>query len=366
LAPVAVPAWNDLGVPDSDLTRLGSRAFEQLVVSLCRREVGPGMQVFGDGPDGGREATFDGTIQWSRTAVESTATDDTWSGYTVLQSKFMLKPDPAPRVNAVWLQGQIRDEIKEWTQAAESRSRDRLPDYLIFLTNVDLSPVAPVGGIHKVETLLAGLIAPESDAYRKGLRVKAAKIWHADQVRAMLDAHQDVRWAFPGLLTSGDVIASLLRNRPDLGSLDLDDPLRSEMVAGLAADRWLRLSPAGSTGGDKITSMTSSWTCPRSSTRQAVAPAARSGRQVRRCGDRARRRARSRTWRRRAEGIAAWPSWSCRACARRRPGPGRDDAEPVPRPGLSHPGFGKRPPRNPGWLVGRPGVRCSGRSFAGM
>jgi hypothetical protein len=247
-----VLAWNDLSVPDYDLTRMGSRAFEQLVVSLCRREFGPGMQAFGDGPDGGREATFDGTIQWSRTAVESTATDDAWSGYTVLQSKFMLKPDPAPRVNAVWLQGQIRDEIKGWAEAAESRSRDRLPDYLIFLTNVDLSPVARVGGIDRVEKLLAELIAPGSDAYLKGLRVKAAKIWHADQVRAMLDAHQDVRWAFPGLLTPGDVIAALLRNRPNLGSLDLDDPLRSEMVAGLAADRWLRLSQAGSTGGDKM------------------------------------------------------------------------------------------------------------------
>jgi hypothetical protein len=49
-------------VPDYELTRLGSRAFEQLVVSLCRSELGRGVQVFGDGPDGGREATFDGTI----------------------------------------------------------------------------------------------------------------------------------------------------------------------------------------------------------------------------------------------------------------------------------------------------------------
>ena len=63
-------------MPDDELTRLGSRAFEQLVVSLCRKEFGPSVQVFGDGPDGGREATFDGTINWAATALGSTSTDD--------------------------------------------------------------------------------------------------------------------------------------------------------------------------------------------------------------------------------------------------------------------------------------------------
>lgn len=239
-------------VPDYDLTRLGSRAFEQLVVSLCRCELGLGMQVFGDGPDGGREATFNGTIDWSQTAVASGVTDDRWSGFTVLQSKFMLSPKARPRDNAVWLQAQIKDEIARWAAAAKSDSRVRMPDYLIFLTNVNLSSVARSGGIDTVEQLLAELIAPGSDAYKKGLRVRATKIWHTDQVETMLDAHQDVRWAFPGLLTPGDVIAAVLQDRPHIGSLTLDDPLRSEMVAGLAAERWLRLSQAGGAGGDKM------------------------------------------------------------------------------------------------------------------
>jgi hypothetical protein len=47
-------------VPDYELTRLVGRAFEQLIVSLCRKEFGPGVKDFGDGPDGGREATFEG------------------------------------------------------------------------------------------------------------------------------------------------------------------------------------------------------------------------------------------------------------------------------------------------------------------
>lgn len=64
-------------MPDYELTRW-EPAFEQLVVSLWRSEFGGGVQVFGDGPDGGREATFDGTINWSATALGSTS-DDQWT-----------------------------------------------------------------------------------------------------------------------------------------------------------------------------------------------------------------------------------------------------------------------------------------------
>ncbi|MFD4354510.1 hypothetical protein ACFWPX_18295 [Nocardia sp. NPDC058518] len=72
-------------MPDYDIDRLGDRAFEQLVVSLAAHVPGPGIQAFGDGTDGGREATFDGPINWSSTTFEPSGR---WSGYTVLQAKF--------------------------------------------------------------------------------------------------------------------------------------------------------------------------------------------------------------------------------------------------------------------------------------
>lgn len=239
-------------MPDYDLTRLGSRAFEQLVVSLCRIEIGLGVQVFGDGPDGGREATFDGTINWSATALASAEPDERWTGYTVMQSKFMLKPNAKPRDNAEWLQAQIRDEITKWTHAIENDKRTRYPDYLIFVTNVDLSPVARTGGIDTLQSYVRRLLSPTSDAYKAGLRVRNFKIWHGDQIRSMIDAHRDIRWAFDGLLTIGDVLDALHRQRPELGTLHLNDPLRNEMVAGLQNDRWIRLSESGGTGSDKM------------------------------------------------------------------------------------------------------------------
>jgi hypothetical protein len=280
-----VLTWKHRGVPDYDLTRLGSRAFEQMVVALCRSELGPGMQVFGDGPDGGREATFNGTIRWASTvfgvraagagsaggpAVMATAAggttdsvgsagladstaDDVWTGYTVIQSKFKLDPAPRPHDNAVWIQGQIRHEIANWVKAAKDRTRTRLPDYLIFVTNVGLSSVAMTGGIDTVAALVAELLGPGSEAEKVNLHVRAFKIWHGDQVRLMIDAHQDVRWAFDGLLTVGDVLAALQTGRSaHLGSNNIQDPLREDLVAGLAVDRWIRLGQAGGSGDAKL------------------------------------------------------------------------------------------------------------------
>ncbi|MFI5893719.1 hypothetical protein ACIA5D_26795 [Actinoplanes sp. NPDC051513] len=107
-------------MPDYDLNRLGSRAFEQMVVALGRPELGPGVQVFGDGPDGGREATYDGTINWSAAAVGVPGGSEVWVGHTVLQSKFQIKPKPQPQDNAVWLQGEISKEIGHWIKAAKA------------------------------------------------------------------------------------------------------------------------------------------------------------------------------------------------------------------------------------------------------
>jgi len=239
-------------VPDYELTRLGSRAFEQLVVSLCRKEVGAGVQVFGDGPDGGREATFDGTINWAATTLRATSPDDRWNGYTVLQSKYMLKPSAQPHDNAIWLQRQIREELERWVEAKNNDKRTRYPDYLIFVTNVDLSAVARTGGIDTVLALVRQLTGQGSDAAKAGLDIRDVRIWHGDQIRTMVDAHQDIRWAFDGLLTIGDVISALVDERPHVGSLNLDDPLRQELVASLQADRWIRLTQAGGGGGDKL------------------------------------------------------------------------------------------------------------------
>jgi len=48
---------------DYDLTRLGLDEFEHLAQALCVAGLGAKVSVFGDGPDGGREATKFGDCQ---------------------------------------------------------------------------------------------------------------------------------------------------------------------------------------------------------------------------------------------------------------------------------------------------------------
>ena len=42
---------------DYDLNRLGFREFEHLIQALVLKHLGNGVQVFGDGPDGGQSST---------------------------------------------------------------------------------------------------------------------------------------------------------------------------------------------------------------------------------------------------------------------------------------------------------------------
>lgn len=62
---------------DYDLGRLGESQFEHLTQSLAIAQLGAGVEIFGDGPDGGREASFKGDFDM-QTGVR-------WSGYCVLQ-----------------------------------------------------------------------------------------------------------------------------------------------------------------------------------------------------------------------------------------------------------------------------------------
>jgi len=53
---------------DYDFSRLSTRSFEQLIQSLSHSVLGPNIVIFGDGPDGGREATFEGHIPFPNDA----------------------------------------------------------------------------------------------------------------------------------------------------------------------------------------------------------------------------------------------------------------------------------------------------------
>lgn len=120
---------------DYDLTRLGSREFEHLSQALTLKVLGPGVSVFGDGPDGGREATFEGPMRFPEPGKS-------WGGYGIVQAKFKQRPAGDGK-DAAWLLGQVQAELERWADPTSKRVRHgRPPRYVLFTTNVVLSGAA--------------------------------------------------------------------------------------------------------------------------------------------------------------------------------------------------------------------------------
>ena len=179
-------------MPDYDLSRLSSRSFEHLIQSLAIRLLGPSIVVFGDGPDGGREATFEGKVPFP-TPV------DGWAGYGVVQAKYRQRPGDTKQ-DGNWAVDQLKDEIRKYI---DPDSNLRKPDYFIYATNVVLTPVREKGSKDRVIAVLEDL--------KKQSLLKGYAVWDYDQIRGFLDADKDVREAYDFFITPGDVLSRVLR-----------------------------------------------------------------------------------------------------------------------------------------------------------
>jgi hypothetical protein len=185
---------------DYDLSRLSTGSFESLVQALAVKVLGAGTMIFGAGADGGREATYDGRVNYPSDA-------EPWNGYIVAQAKFRQRLT-GKETDADWAIQQLRAELDKY---AERKSGRRLPDYYIFATNVVLSPVQTVGGKDRLQAVF--------EEYKTSVPLRGRAIWDYDQIGTFLDAHESVRHAFTAFITSGDVLAAVMRRlhatRPD-------------------------------------------------------------------------------------------------------------------------------------------------------
>jgi len=218
-----------------DLERIDPKTFEQIGVVLARRVLGPGVEAYGDGADGGREATFQGRVEWSNTPGGGV---DVWDGYVVIQAKHRSSQDLDPGRCLTWLKNQVRQELSDW-QGADPAKR-RMPEYIIFVTNARLSPAAG-GGIEAIHEYLQ----EHTSALRaKGL--KGWKVWHRDQLVSMLDTYPEVRRHFPSFLSTA--IESILTRLESLERTDLK-PTRDLLVEharqGLRHEQWVNFGEAG-------------------------------------------------------------------------------------------------------------------------
>lgn len=232
---------------------LSDRAFEQLTSALTMAVFGAGVEAFGPGPDGGRDATFRGSVDWSRFDMGS----DRWNGYVVIQAKQRSVNSNAPADNLAWLSGQVRSELTAWAKRhAEGRTT---PDYLLFVTNVRLSSVAGSGGIDRIDRIIADRLVDE-DLKTSGIR--GWKIWHRDQLDALLRRHDGIRRSFRGLLTFGDILSSLGSLLGETTAEELEAPLRAHAEQALVVERWVQFDAVGGSGRQSVESMIIDLPCP--------------------------------------------------------------------------------------------------------
>ncbi|MBD9355111.1 NACHT domain-containing protein [Methylomonas albis] len=219
-------------IMDYDLSRLSTRSFEQLIQSLAHSVVGPGIVIFGDGPDGGREATFEGNIAFPNNA-------ERWQGYGIVQAKFKQRPEGSGK-DGDWALQELKDELKKFTSA---ESKLKKPEYYIFATNVVLTPVAEVGGKDKLTRHL------ESQKVKLGL--KDFRIWDYDQLRVMLDGCADVRTTYTAWITAGDVLAELIKMMQPQRH-NFREVMTGYLQKELCADQYVNLNQAGHQQKDRI------------------------------------------------------------------------------------------------------------------
>lgn len=238
---------------DFPLEDLSHRAFEQLTVALSLKTLGPGVEAFGSGPDGGREATFRGRVDWSKTDLND---QGAWDGYVVIQAKQAEYPSPDPSVNLRWLKGQVDDELDSWMTT--SSKRGPFPRYLIFVTNARLSSV-PASGIDAINKHIRGrLDAPWESDKRNTLRNRGLqdwRVWHRDQLNGLLTTDASIRQAFKGLLTVGDLLARLGEVS---GLLDPDvfaPVLQAHATRTLTSERWVSFREAGGSTRESVENM---------------------------------------------------------------------------------------------------------------
>ena len=215
---------------DYNLSGLSTRSFEQLIQSLTAKVIGPGLVVFGDGPDGGREATFDAKIPFPSKTTE-------WDGYCVIQAKFQQRSEGTSKDGA-WVLKHLRSELDKFVDTTKKLKK---PEYYIFVTNVVLTPVNGKGGKDKAFALI--------NEYKDRLSIKDFRIWDYDQIGVFLDDAKDIRHAYAAWITSGDVLAHVMEHFKS--KHNFEEIITQFLQRELVANQYANLEQAGHSSDKK-------------------------------------------------------------------------------------------------------------------
>lgn len=213
-------------MPNHDLNNLGDEEFEHLVQALLKKIIGAGTITFGDGPDGGREATYEGKAPYPSAREQ-------WEGKWIFQAKFhnvrQIGPDKARKE----LCKDLRTELQKITVKYK-----RECDNYILATNVSLSSVPNLGTHDKI----AQNIVPEFHE-----KIPHIHVWGHDDLSRFLDEFPEIRQTYLHLITPGDLIAELM-GRKDLKERGLAEAVQLYVRTSFERDQYAQLDQAGEIG----------------------------------------------------------------------------------------------------------------------
>lgn len=232
---------------------LGPQGFQELAAALAIRTFGAGVQAMGSGRDGGRDLYHRGKLVWQPSDGHP---GEVWDGYTVFQVKHREKLARQPAEDATWLWTQVKKELDDW--ADPESGRNPVPDYLLIITNIGLTPVQGAGGHDRLDALIRKYVNDLSDASRdvgsgadrrarlaRISRIRKWRFWDANQLNALLKTHEDIRRAFPAFLTAADVFGSLSEFTGVVPIGDLEASLREHARATLIGEALIYFDEAG-------------------------------------------------------------------------------------------------------------------------
>jgi hypothetical protein len=171
---------------------MGSKEFEHLIQALLKVVIGSGTTTFGDGPDGGREATYSGLAPYPSPAEQ-------WDGEWIFQAKFHDTRQIGPETARKQIVADLRSELEKITVKYKRRCNN-----YILATNVRLSATHASGTHDKISKEII------PDFCQK---IPNIHVWGYDDVARLLDGNPAIRQTYLHLVSPGDLIAELLERR---------------------------------------------------------------------------------------------------------------------------------------------------------
>ncbi|WP_339158190.1 hypothetical protein MKX50_01320 [Paenibacillus sp. FSL W8-0186] len=218
---------------DYSFSRFNSRDFEHFIQALTRKIMGNGTIIFGDGPDGGREATFEGSCPFP------SATDN-WSGYWVVQAKYKNRTDDESDFS--WLKRHFKNEMNKFIE--NKKKGLKVPNNYLFFTNAILTGTQDTGGRDRISK-----ICKEYED-----TIPNIKIFGYDDLCRFLDDNRDIATTYSSFTLPGDILFELTNTLKKLNECSSNhmDLLTRFLEKEFKEDLTSRLEQGGQLTDEKV------------------------------------------------------------------------------------------------------------------